>query len=59
MPVISRPPKSNDLHNDLTSPANQMLAFLAFTEDTGLTSAQVLVNEIVEIMLYNQHFYTR
>lgn len=50
MPVISRPPKSNDLHNDLTSPANQMLAFLAFTEDTGLTSVQVLVNEIVEIM---------
>lgn len=30
MPVISRPQKSNDLHNDLAAPANQMLPFSSF-----------------------------
>lgn len=41
MPVISGPPKSNNLHNDLTSLANQMLVFLALTEGTGSTSLQL------------------
>lgn len=48
MPLISRPQKSNDLHNDLTSPANQMLAFSALTESTSLTSVHVLVNEMLK-----------
>lgn len=55
MPVISRPPKSNDLHNDLTSPANQMLAYLAFTEGPAVTSVQALVNETVKILSCHQH----
>lgn len=49
MPVISRPPKSNNLHNDLTSPANQMLVFLALTE--GFTSVQPLVKEMHHLVL--------
>lgn len=55
MPVISSPPKSNDLHNDLTSPANQMLAYLAFTEGTAVTSVRALVNETVKILSCHQH----
>lgn len=47
MAVISRPLKSNNLHNDLTSPANQMLVFLA---PSGLTSVQLLVNEMLHII---------
>lgn len=42
MAVISRPLKSNNLHNDLTSLAKQMLVFLA---PSGLTSVQLLSNE--------------
>ncbi len=54
MPVISRPPKSNHLHNDLTSPANQMLVFLALTD--GLTSVQLLVKEMHHFSTINTFF---
>jgi len=49
MLVISRPLKSNNLHNALTSPANQMLLFLELNEGTDLTSVALLVNKRKDI----------
>lgn len=57
MPVISRPLKSNNLHNDLTSPANQMLVLLALTE--GLTSVQLLVKEMHHLVLSTFYLFKR